>query len=211
MRIRQLELGPMANFAYLIEDPSSKECAAVDPAWDLKALLDAADEDGCRITRILATHGHADHVNGAGDLSRRLEVPVHIHAADAAALRGLKRLETAADGQKIAVGGLSVEALHTPEHTEGSQCFLVEGALLTGDTLFIGACGRTDLPGSDPEKMYRSLRRLAGLPDGTVIWPGHAYAPESSAPMGVERRRNPYLRAALEMGPGQFCRLAGGE
>jgi len=211
MRVTQLELGPMANLVYLIEDLSSKECAAVDPGWDVQALLDRAEADGCRITRILATHGHPDHVNAVGELSRRLDIPAFIHRADAPALRGLPRVETVEDGRKIPVGNLVVEALHTPGHTEGSQCFLVEGALLTGDTLFIGACGRTDLPGSDPEKLYHSLRRLAGLPDGTVVWPGHDYAPEKSAAMGVERERNPYVRAALKMGAREFCRLVGGE
>jgi len=208
---RQLQLGPMANFVYLLGDAESGECAVVDPGWDAAAILREAREGGVRITRVLLTHGHSDHTNGVAGVLAQAKAGaarVYIHPEDALALGGISAdISTTADGEEIVLGGLRSKVLHTPGHTPGSQCFLCDGRLMTGDTLFVGECGRVDLPGSNPAKLYHSLRRIASLPDSTVIYPGHDYGSQRSVVLGEERRRNPYIQASLQASLEDFCSL----
>ena len=134
----------------------------------------------------------------------------YINKHDAFALPDVgKNLKTVEGGERVALGDFEITFLHTPGHTEGSRCFQSRDRLMTGDTLFIRGCGRVDLPGSDPEKMYHSLRKLAGLGDGTLIFPGHNYSPEKSIPLSEERGQNPYIRASLEMSPEEFKGMVG--
>jgi glyoxylase-like metal-dependent hydrolase (beta-lactamase superfamily II) len=218
--LRQMELGPMQNFVYLVGDREAGECVVVDPAWEIDRIVQAAEADGMRITGVLVTHTHQDHVGGSladwgmpgripglEELLARVPARVYVHRAEADALRGLGsdlvRVESAMD---LAVGRFPVTFIHTPGHTPGSQCFLVDGNLISGDTLFIRACGRTDLPGGDPSELHFSLtRRLGELPDATVLYPGHNYAGERST-LADERRENPFLRIGL----GDFLRQMGG-
>jgi glyoxylase-like metal-dependent hydrolase (beta-lactamase superfamily II) len=211
----QVPVGEMANFAYLIGSRQARECLLVDPAWSVDALLDQAAADGMRITGALVTHYHQDHVGGRifgmeieglARLMERAPVPVHVHAREADGVRkitGLSATDLARHegGDAIELGGVRVRLLHTPGHTPGSQCFLVEepgapGRLVSGDTLFLGSCGRVDLPGSDPSAMYDSLKALARLPEETLLYPGHFYASEPSSTLGEQKRTNPYLRVA---------------
>jgi glyoxylase-like metal-dependent hydrolase (beta-lactamase superfamily II) len=212
----QLAVGEMQNFAYLIGSKSTRECLLVDPAWAVDALVDRAEQDGMRVAGALVTHYHQDHVGGRifgmeieglARLMVRAPVPVHVNAREADGLRKVTGLSEGdlvrhAGGDALALGGISVRLLHTPGHTPGSQCFLVEeagapGKLVSGDTLFLGSCGRVDLPGSDPAQMYDSLHnQLKKLPDDTLLYPGHFYASEPYGPLGEQKRRNPYLRAA---------------
>ena len=201
--------GQMANFVYLIGAPATRECVVVDPAWDVRGLVETVDESGYRLVGALATHYHPDHVGGAmfglrvEGLARLLEirgVKVWVNKEEA---DGLKRVTGLSDGDlvpceggdKLRVGAVDIETLHTPGHTPGSQCFLVGNRLVAGDTLFVQGCGRVDLPGGDPEQMYRSLHRLASLPDDTVLYPGHDYADRPHSTIGDEKRKNVYLRA----------------
>jgi len=211
----QVPVGEMANFAYLIGSRQARECLLVDPAWSVDALLDQAAADGMRVTGALVTHYHQDHVGGRifgmeieglAKLMARAPVPVHVHEREAEGVRkvtGLSASDLVAhgSGDAIDLGGVRVRLLHTPGHTPGSQCFLVEepgapGRLVSGDTLFLGSCGRVDLPGSDPEAMYGSLKALARLPDDTLLFPGHFYASEPSSTLGEQKRTNPYVRVA---------------
>lgn len=212
----QAPVGEMANLAYLIGSRSTREALVVDPAWSVDALLDRAEADGMRVVGALATHYHQDHVGGSlfgmsieglGRLMARRPVPVHVQAHEAEGVRrvtGVSASDLVAHegGDVLELGRVRVRLLHTPGHTPGSQCFLVEsgagpGRLVSGDTLFLNACGRVDLPGGDPEAMFRSLDGvLKRLPDETILYPGHLYAPEPSATMGEQKRTNPYLRAA---------------
>ncbi|MFA6092101.1 MAG: MBL fold metallo-hydrolase [Elusimicrobiota bacterium] len=209
--IRRLRLGSMANIAYLISDPESKDCAVVDPGWEVPKVLGEISSEGWTLRSVILTHHHFDHSDGVQELLRSAQVPVFIHEDDAAELPALaQHLHPIKDGHVLSIGSLSVECLHTPGHTQGSQCLRVTqsrpGAdggmqadrLLTGDTLFVGACGRVDLPDSDPLKMYYSLRRLCGLPDEWVILPGHAYAARLEARLGDQKRDNPYLKACMD-------------
>jgi glyoxylase-like metal-dependent hydrolase (beta-lactamase superfamily II) len=195
----------MVNFAYLIGDRSTGEAVIVDPAYAVGDLLDVLESDGMRCVGVLGTHYHADHVGGGiaswtiegiAELLGRVDVPIHVQRAEVPWVErstgvGGGQLVGHEGGDVVRVGEVAIELLHTPGHTPGSQCFLVDGRLVAGDTLFLDGCGRTDLPGSDPEAMYESLTtRLARIPDDVVLYPGHLYSPEPSATMGETRRRN---------------------
>jgi len=214
--LKQMELGPMQNFVYLVGDREAGECVVVDPAWEIDTIVRTAEADGMRISGALVTHTHPDHVGGhlfgmdipgAEDLLERIPTKVYVHKAEREFLRGFgSDLTQVEAGTELAVGRLTITFIHTPGHTPGSQCFLVDGRLISGDTLFINACGRTDLPGGDPTEMHRSLtQRLARLPDDTVLLPGHNYGgPEST--IGDEKRQNPFMRFGLA----DFLRSMGG-
>ena len=217
---RQLAVGDMANFVYLVGSKRTREALLVDPAWDVDGMLDLAAADDMNVVGALVTHYHQDHIGGSlfgheiEGLARFLErnpSPVHVHKLEAegvAKIAGVPQSEIVSHdaGDTLEIGGITVRLLHTPGHTPGSQCFLVEetdrpSQLISGDTLFLGACGRVDLPGSDPEAMYHSLNvTLKNLPDETLLFPGHLYSPEAQSTMGEQKRSNPYLRvASLEM------------
>ena len=194
----------MANFVYAIGDRQTGDCVLVDPAYDVDALLDVIESDGMRLVGVLATHYHPDHIGGSmmgmriEGISRLLErtsVPIHAQRAEVewiTKVTGVEKTQLSAhdSGDVVTVGDVSITLVHTPGHTPGSQCFLVDGHLVSGDTLFLDGCGRTDLPGSNPEEMYDSLQRLASLPDDTVIFPGHMYSHEPFAPLQRVRSSN---------------------
>jgi hydroxyacylglutathione hydrolase len=202
--LKQMELGPMQNFVYLIGDPETRDCIVVDPAWDIEQILNTLAEDGMRLTGVLVTHTHQDHVGGhlfgfdipgIEELLESVTAKVYVHKAEREFLHGFgSDLVKVDGGDTIEVGRIAVTFIHTPGHTPGSQCFLVDGRLVSGDTLFIRSCGRTDLPGSDPKEMYTSLtQRLGALPDDTVVFPGHNYGGISTT-IGDEKRQNPKMR-----------------
>ena len=194
----------MVNFAYLIGDRATGEALVVDPAYGVSELLDAAAADGMTVVGALATHHHPDHVGGSmmgytieglAALLELVEVPVHANRHEASLITRTTGLDPASvvahdGGDRVRVGEIDVELLHTPGHTPGSQCFLVDGMLVAGDTLFLQGCGRTDLPGGDPEAMFASIRRLGGLPDDTVVYPGHRYSVPSAGTLAAVKEVN---------------------
>jgi hydroxyacylglutathione hydrolase len=210
---RQVLVGPMQNFIYLLGSRTTGECLIVDPAWDTEALLGLAAEDDMRVIGSLVTHYHPDHVGGAmgsfrvpggvAELLGRAGGHIHVnkHEAD-----GLKKITGVSEndlvrheaGDIIELGDVSIQLIHTPGHTPGSQCFLVRNRLVAGDTLFIDACGRVDLPGGNPEEMEESLRTLAKLPDDVVLHPGHDYGSTPTATIAEQRKTNPYIRRAMK-------------
>ena len=196
--IVQLAVGPMANFAYLVADDEAKFCAVVDPGWDASSIISSAEISGWRIDKVLLTHTHFDHVNALAQLAELADGGVYAHGEEAGSIDDGIPTTPTADGTVIEVGGVRVECLHTPGHTPGSQCFLVEGAILTGDTLFIDGCGRVDLPGSDPDMMLASLKQLAALDPSIIVYPGHDYGGKS-ATIGELMKSNPYLTQAMQM------------
>lgn len=198
----------MQNFVYLLGDLDTRECLVVDPAWNVRDILRIAAADDMKIVGALCTHYHPDHiggtmygitVDGLPTLLAENPCPIHVHKHECAGVQkvtGLSKTDLTVheSGDKVTVGGIEVELLHTPGHTPGSLCFRIHDAVFAGDTLFLQGCGRVDLPGGDVDEMYRTLtQRLAALPDETVLFPGHAYGGES-APLGVVRESNPYLR-----------------
>ncbi len=199
----------MVNFTYLIGDQETREAVVVDPAYAVDDLLSVLATDGMRLTGVLVTHHHPDHVGGEmfgfalpglPELLARTQVPVHVHRDESEWVRrttGVSATDLVGHDHDdvLDVGAVPVRLLHTPGHTPGSQCFLVDGdRLVAGDTLFLEGCGRTDFPGGDPDAMYASLRQLAALPDDTVVYPGHFYSAQPSAPMSTVRRDNAVFR-----------------
>jgi glyoxylase-like metal-dependent hydrolase (beta-lactamase superfamily II) len=193
--LKQMEVGPMQNFVYLIGDKVKRKALVVDPAWDVDAVLKAADAEGFQVKGALITHTHFDHVNGLEELLNQTDGTVYIHKDEAQYLKGMKgNIKKIEGGEKIKIGEVEINFLHTPGHTPGSQCFLIGNNLVSGDTLFINACGRCDLPGGDAEAMYHSLERLSNLDESTILYPGHNYADEPTSTIGSEKRLNPYLQ-----------------
>ena len=194
----------MVNFAYLIGDRDKGEALIVDPAYATSELIDLVEADGMRVVGALATHHHPDHVGGSmmghtlegvAELVGRNAGPVHVHKDESPFVQRVTGI-SATDivehegGDIITVGDITIEVLHTPGHTPGSMCFLVGGVLVSGDTLFLEGCGRTDFPGSDPSAMYESLQRLASLPDDTVVCAGHWYSQPPLASLAEVKQFN---------------------
>jgi hydroxyacylglutathione hydrolase len=194
----------MVNFVYAIGDRATGECVLVDPAYAVDDLLAVVAADEMRVTGVLATHYHPDHIGGSmmgmeiqgiAALLEKVSCPIHVNAAEVpwvTRTSGVSETDLVAhqSGDKISVGSVSIELIHTPGHTPGSQCFMVEGRLVAGDTLFLDGCGRTDLPGSNAQEMMHSLARLAKVDDDVVLFPGHRYSVASSAPMGSVKASN---------------------
>ena len=193
--ILQMQIGPMANFVYVIGCPASGEAAVVDPGWDAAAILKGAEKAGLAIKTIIVTHSHMDHVNALAALRQEVEATVYVHSRELAAIQRIDAAAVAVeDGAEVALGDHKVVLLHTPGHTPGSQCLLVQGRVLTGDTLFNGSIGRSDLPGSSPTQLFESLNRLKALDPATVVLPGHNYGERRSSTIEHELRTNPFLR-----------------
>ncbi|MEE8303155.1 MAG: MBL fold metallo-hydrolase [Candidatus Tectomicrobia bacterium] len=207
--LKQIECGPMQNYVYLIGDPLTRQAAVIDPAWEVDRIVQTAQADDYTITKVLITHTHQDHtgghlfgqdIPGVVELLELLDIPVHVHKTETHILKTIpdsSKVPTESD-QIVELGGdVEIRLIHTPGHTPGSQCFLVQNKLVSGDTLFIGACGRVDLPTSSPEEMYDSLtNKLMRLDDTTVLYPGHNYALKPISTIGEERQQNPYVRFA---------------
>jgi len=212
--VYRLALGPLMSNCYLLR--SGGEAVVIDPGWHegLEPVLEIVRGSGLRVRAIIATHGHFDHVSGVAIVKRAFNAPFMIHREDVElamrAHRSAQRLTgaeppqvpepdaTLAEGDVVEVGDLELRILEIPGHTVGSIAIYIAGGLgrpvvFTGDTLFKGSIGRVDLPGSAPEKMASSLRKLAALPRDAIVYPGHG--PETT--IGDEVEENQYLRAVL--------------
>jgi glyoxylase-like metal-dependent hydrolase (beta-lactamase superfamily II) len=194
----------MRNFAYLIGDRQTGDCVVVDPAYAAGDLVDVLEADGLHLSGVLVTHHHPDHVGGSmmgfelkglAELLERVSVPVHVNSQEAqfvSRITGIPMsdLTSHEHGDKVSVGAIDIELLHTPGHTPGSQCFLLDGRLVAGDTLFLEGCGRTDFPGGDSDEIFRSLQKIAQLPGDPTVFPGHWYSLEPSASLSEVKRSN---------------------
>ena len=196
----------MVNFCYLVGDRTTGEAVAIDPAYGVVDLLAVLDADGMRLTGILATHQHQDHVGGnlMGHqiegvrelLEAGVQAKVHCQREESLGIQRVTGIAASdivehSGGDTISVGAIPITLLHTPGHTPGSQCFIIDGRLVSGDTLFLDGCGRTDLPGGDAEQLYHSVHHtLAALPDDTILFPGHLYSPQQSADLASVRANN---------------------
>ncbi len=194
----------MRNFAYLIGDRQTGDCVVVDPAYAAGDLVDTLEADGMHLSGVLVTHHHPDHVGGSmmgfelkglAELLERVSVPVHVNSEEAlyvSRITGIPMSDLTAHehGDKVSIGDIEIELLHTPGHTPGSQCFLLDGRLIAGDTLFLEGCGRTDFPGGDSDEIFRSLQKLAQLSGDPTVFPGHWYSAEPSASLSEVKRSN---------------------
>ncbi len=192
----QFLLGPWGNYMYFIGDAQSREVAIVDPAWDAEAISERAQKNGYKIVSVLLTHGHVDHVNALMPFLDNLNIPAYISEKEHPDyMPEHKNLIKVAPDSMISIGQISIQCLHTPGHSPGSQCFSYENVLLTGDTVFINGCGRCDLTGGDPEAMYHTLNDvIKKLPPSTFIFTGHQYGPKPYDTLAGQMKTNPYLQ-----------------
>jgi len=197
IRTRQFKLGPMDNFSYLLWNDDTREAVVIDPAWQPEKLAEFMEKEKLSLQCVLLTHAHPDHVNGVPFFTAaNKDLPVYLHEADHFMLPSKPPvLKHVTDGEKLEAGSLKITVLHTPGHTPGSVCYQAGGGVYTGDTLFVGQCGRVDLPGSSAEALYDSFVRLSGLPDGAAVYPGHSYNGDKST-FGVQKEYNLYLKLA---------------
>ncbi len=194
--IHSMELGPMENFVYLIHDHASNTAAIVDPAWEINEMLDFADSKDIRITDVLLTHSHHDHINGLQQTLEHSDAKIHLLKPEAKFWgENLSKPVLHHGAEQIKLGESIINILHTPGHTPGSACYQIGHDLIAGDTLFVFGCGRCDLAGGDPEQMFHTLNKMkAELPASTVLHPGHNYAPQSpTSTMKTQCQGNPFL------------------
>jgi glyoxylase-like metal-dependent hydrolase (beta-lactamase superfamily II) len=209
MFLKQFEVSGMAVFAYLLGEEGGGPGLVIDPADDADRILDEAKKNRLKIQYILNTHAHVDHVMGNEEMKRKTGAPILIHEIDAPSLTKIPRAmlamfgghpspaadQTVKDGDVIQVGSLSLTVLHTPGHSPGSVCFHGDGMVFTGDTLFVGGVGRTDLPGGSWPMMLRSIQtKLLTLRDETIVLPGHNYGATPTSTIKNERLHNPFLK-----------------
>ncbi len=204
--LKQFEIGPMQNFCYLIGDHKSKQAFVVDPAWNPEEILSTVEKEGFRLAGFLISHAHYDHTNAIEDLLDKVDVPVYANKAEMdyaksgnSIVGSLGRTAKTTNAEEsLQLGETEIKVLHTPGHTPGSQCFQVGDYLITGDTLFIGGCGRSDLPGGNPATLFKSLQKIARLPTQLTICPGHDYGSVKQRTLGEEKGENPYLQMTDE-------------
>ena len=194
-RIHALELGPMENFVYLIEDTATAQAAVVDPAWDVNAIIEKAQQLDLNITDILLTHSHHDHINGIEGLLTHAEAKVHLLKPEYEFWsHELDKPELHHGGDRINIGKSEIKLLHTPGHTPGSACYQIENQLITGDTLFVYGCGRCDLHGGDPSQMFNTLKDMKqNLDPNMIIHPGHNYSVVETTTLFEQFDGNPFM------------------
>ena len=195
LQVHTLPLGSYQTNCYIVHDSEATTCAVIDPGYDADIILDKLESLGLTLEAILLTHGHFDHVGAVKDLAAETQCEVYIHPDDLTmppmmTAGALYYTRTYTEGTRLKLAGLDIAVLHTPGHTPGSVCLLCDTTILSGDTLFRGSCGRTDLPGGDWATISKSLNRLAALEGNFWILPGHG----PSSPLRDEKKYNPYMR-----------------
>jgi len=191
MIVKQIRVGTMKNFVYLLADDSSRDAIAIDSGWETKPIVGLANNEGMTVRFVVATHNHFDHTSTVQELAQKLGAKVVAHKNSP-----VTHDVSVIDGDTLKIGSKGIQVIYTPGHTEDSICLYDGKNLFTGDTLFIGNCGRTDLPGGSPKKMFNSLHEvILKLPPDTVIYPGHDYGDVPFRRLGDEAKLNPTLMA----------------
>ena len=194
-KIHAMELGPIENFVYLVEDSASRRCAVVDPAWEVAAIVEQAAKLDLNSTDILLTHSHIDHINGIEGLLNHCSAEVHLLKPEYEFWQHeLDRPNLHHGGDELELGETTIKMLHTPGHTPGSACYQLGNEIITGDTLFVFGCGRCDMSGGSPEDMYVTLKNMKQrLPQDMLIHPGHNYSVKQTCTLGEQVDGNPFM------------------
>jgi hydroxyacylglutathione hydrolase len=194
IQIIQFQSGPMQNFQYCVVDPVSKTMAVIDPAWSIEPMIHFSTLFGCRITQVWITHGHFDHVNQLNNLVNAIsDTPQVVLFSKPLFTPETSNTLAVTEGSTITFGDTQWDILHTPGHSPDSICFKYDTHLICGDLLFVNACGRSDLPGSNPLQMQQSMGRIGTLSGETRIYPGHDYGPTSTDTIQNQLMTNPHL------------------
>jgi len=211
MLFRQIKVGPMQNFSYIIRDEKTKDAAVVDAGWETNKLIEAANKEKLKINKIILTHSHYDHAQKADELASKAGADIYFHENEYDEIKkfiknpNIKAIKLK-NNEEIKLGSIKIKAIHTPGHTPGAICLLVESKLLTGDTLFVNAVGRTDLAGGNSIKLFESLQKLKKLDDNVEVYPGHDYGEVPFSTIGGEKKTNPYFMCETKE---QFLNLVG--
>lgn len=211
MLFKQIKVGPMQNFSYIIADETTREAAVVDAGWDIDKLIDTSKKEWLNVNKIILTHSHYDHIQKVDELASKTNAKVLFHEDDYEEIKKFLKnpslkIHKLKDNDKIKIGDIQIKIIHTPGHSPGAVSLLAENKLLTGDTLFVNAIGRTDLPGGDSIKLFESLQKLKKLNDGIEVYPGHDYGEIPFSTIGNEKKNNPYFRCETKE---QFLNLTG--
>ena len=211
MIFKQIPVGPMQNFAYLIGDKATKEAVVADAGWDIDKLIAISNKEELKINKIILTHSHYDHIQKVNELAEKTNSAVYFHEDDFNEIKmAIKnpavKLIKLKNNDEINVGKIKIKIMHAPGHTPGAICLLVGNKLLTGDTLFVNAIGRTDMAGGDPSKLFESLQKLKKLNDDVEVYPGHDYGEIPFSTIGTEKKNNPYFKCDSKE---QFLNLLG--
>lgn len=194
MKVHQLEVGGMQNFTYVLEDEQTSEAIIIDPSWDLDLVLDVVEKNGLKVKYIVNTHHHFDHTVGNEAMAKKTGAKILQHKAST-----LKNDGTVSDGDKIKFGGSELTVVHTPGHSKDSMCLVGDGKVFSGDTLFVGNCGRVDLPGGSARELYHSLfDTVSKLDENLVMYPGHNYGSSPTSTIGREKKTNFVLQPRTE-------------
>ena len=211
MFFKQVQLGPMQNFSYIIGDENSEEAAVVDAGWDVDKLIDIVNKEKLKINKIILTHSHYDHTQKVDELASKTNAMVYFHEDDYNEIKRVIKnpnikIHKLKNNDEIKVGNIKIKIMHTPGHSPGAICLLFENRMITGDTLFVNAIGRTDLAGGDSIKLFESLQKLKKLKDDIEVYPGHDYGEIPFSTIGGEKKTNPYLMCETKE---QFLNLLG--
>ena len=211
MIFHQIPAGPMQNFIYIIGDQKTREAAVIDAGWNVEKMIELAEKEKLKINKIILTHSHFDHVQRINELSDKTKSTVYFHELEFDSIKkhiknGSIKVTKLKENNEIKLGNLKIKIIHTPGHTPGAICLLFDNKLITGDTLFVGAIGRTDLPGGDAIKLFESLQKLKKLDDKTEIYPGHDYGETPFSTIGDEKKTNQYFMCRTKQ---EFLNLIG--
>ncbi len=194
MKVHQIQVGGMQNFSYILEDEETEEAIIIDPSWDLENIEQTIKRNDLKIKYIVNTHHHFDHTLGNEAIAKLTGAKIIQHEASE-----LKHDLTVTDGDKITFGDSELSIIHTPGHSKDGICLVGDGKIFSGDTLFVGNCGRIDLPGGSSKELYRSLFEIiSNLDDNLVLYPGHNYGPTPTSTLGKEKATNFVMQKRTE-------------
>jgi glyoxylase-like metal-dependent hydrolase (beta-lactamase superfamily II) len=195
MKVYQLQVGNMQNFTYVVEDEETKESVIIDPSWDLDLVIEVLERNDLKAKYVINTHHHFDHTIGNDAIVKHTQSKILQHESST-----LKNDVRVSDGDKIVFGKSELTVIHTPGHSKDSMCLVGDGKIFSGDTLFVGNCGRIDLPGGSGKDLYHSLFDIIyKLNDSLVLYPGHDYGNAPHSTLGREKKTNSVLQPRTEL------------